>query len=489
MGFSLSAAAASAIDTDVLALIVGDDWATDVCAHVGKELGAELAAIAEGEGFEGKPGQKFLSHTLGRIPARRVLLVGAGDKALTNDQRKDLGATISKAGGAVRARSAAVWSDWSAVRFGDANHAVGMVAEGLILGTYRFDKHKGEREELPVLADFTMLGAEGSEGAIARAESIAAGVNLARDLVNEPPQICTPDFMADCGRRLAETYGFDIEIFDRATLEAKGMNLHAAVGRGSVEEPCLIHLTWKGKNAKKKLAFVGKGVTFDTGGYSLKPASSMVNMHCDMAGGAAVLGAAEALGRLKPDDVEVHFIVPSASNRVSSNAYTVNEIIKGYGGKTVEIINTDAEGRLLLADALAFAVELGADEIIDLATLTGACVVALGENYTALFSNSDGMATALLDSASQAGERFWHMPLDERLKDKLKSPHADMKNVGDRWGGAITAALFLKEWVGDTTWTHLDIAGPAFLETEGSLGPKGGTGHGVAALVAYATRS
>ncbi len=487
MGFTLSASAASAIDTDVLALIVGAEWSGDATSQLGAEFGGELVAIAKEEGFEGKPGQKFISHTLGRATARRVLLVGAGDKALTTDQQKDLGATISKAGGAVRARNAAVWTAWSSPRWTDADRAAGLVAEGLLLGTYRFDKHKAEREELPVLADFTLLGTQ-AKSAVARAESVAAGVVLARDLVNEPPQICTPDFMADCARTLAEKYGFEIEIFDRAALEAKGMNLHAAVGRGSVEEPCLIHLTWKGKNATKKIAYVGKGVTFDTGGYSLKPAASMVNMHCDMAGGAAVLGAAEALGRIKPDGVEVHFIVPSASNRVSNNAYTVNEIIKGYGGKTVEIINTDAEGRLLLADALAYAVELGADEIIDLATLTGACVVALGENYTALFSNNDGMAAAVLAAASTSGERFWHMPLDERLRDKLKSAHADMKNVGDRWGGAITAALFLKEWVGETHWTHLDIAGPAFLDAEGSLGPKGGTGHGVAALVAYATR-
>ena len=488
MGFSLAATAASAVDTDVLALILAEaTWAEDVKSHLG-EFGAELAALATIEGFAGKSGQKFVAHTLGRIPARRVLLVGTGDATLTTDQQKDLGATVSKAGGAARARSAAVWTDWSAERLGGATRAVGMVAQGLLLGTYRFEKHKSEREEIPVLADFTLLDTGDVGDAIATAEAVAAGVILARDLVNEPPQVCTPDFMAAAAQTLAETYGFDIEIFDRAELERRGMNLHAAVGRGSVEPPCLIHLTWKGKNATKKLAFVGKGVTFDTGGYSLKPAASMVNMHCDMAGGAAVLGAAEAIGRLAPANVEVHFLVPSASNRVSSNAYTVNEIIKGYGGKTVEIMNTDAEGRLVLADALAYAVELGADEIIDLATLTGACVVALGEHYTAMFSNDDGMAADLLEAASAAGERFWHMPLDERLRDKLKSPHADMKNVGDRWGGAITAALFLKEWVGETRWSHLDIAGPAFLEAEGSLGPKGATGHGVAALVAYATR-
>jgi leucyl aminopeptidase len=492
MGFTLSETNACAIDTDLLSLIVGgDDWAKDIGDLLGNDFGAEVITIAEEEGFEGKAGQAFLTHSLGKIPARRVLLLGRGDKDLSNDQIKDLGASVSKKGGGVRAQSAAVWGRWTDdFMGGSASAAIALVAEGLAIGTYRFDKHKAEREELPVLADFTILGpgTAGSQAAVARAEHIAAGVILARDLVNEPPQICTPEYLADQATSIADAHGFEIHVFDRAALEEKGMNLHASVGRGSIEPPVLIHLTYRGKNPTKTIAYVGKGVTFDTGGYSLKPAASMLNMHCDMAGGAAVLGAAEAIGRLQPEGVEIHFLVPSASNRISSNAYTVNEIIKGYGGKTVQIINTDAEGRLLLADALAYAVELGAEEIVDLATLTGACVVALGEHYTGVFSNDDDMASALLDAAAEAGERFWRLPLDPRLRDKLKSDVADMKNCGDRWGGAITAALFLKEWVGDTTWCHLDIAGPAFLEAEGSLGPKGGTGHAVATLVTYATR-
>ncbi|MEO1267611.1 MAG: leucyl aminopeptidase, partial [Myxococcota bacterium] len=206
----------------------------------------------------------------------------------------------------------------------------------------------------------------------------------------------------------------------------------------------------------------------------------------DMCGAAAVLGAAEALGHLAPKGVEVHFIVPTAKNSVSDEAYTVNEIIKGYGGKTVEILNTDAEGRLILADALAYTTQLGVDAIIDLATLTGSCVVALGEHYSALFSNNAELTAALQTASSESGDRLWHMPLDEKLREKLKSPVADIKNVGDRWGGAITAALFLREWVGDSIWAHLDIAGPAINEHELPTTPKGGSGVGVAVLTAYA---
>jgi leucyl aminopeptidase len=280
-----------------------------------------------------------------------------------------------------------------------------------------------------------------------------------------------------------------LTVLNEDEIAQKGMNLLHAVGRGSNAHHAsrFIHLVWKGAGeVTRRLAFVGKGVTFDTGGYSLKPAAGMFNMHGDMAGAAAVLGAAEVVGRRKPAGVEVHFIVPSAVNMVSGDAYLLNEIITGYGKKTVEINNTDAEGRLLLADALAYAAELGVDEIIDLATLTGACVVALGEHYSALFSNREEMAQRVLAASQEAGERLWPMPLDARLKDKLKSVSADMKNAGDRWGGAITAALFLQEWVGEVSWTHLDIAGPSFAEADAPLTPRGGTGVAVATLARYA---
>jgi leucyl aminopeptidase len=293
--------------------------------------------------------------------------------------------------------------------------------------------------------------------------------------------------LAETAQRIAHDHEhMHATVLDRAAIEAKGFMLLAAVGRGSSDhhESRFIHLVYKPHGeVKRKVAFVGKGVTFDTGGYCIKPAAGMYGMHGDMGGAAAVLGAAESIGRLQPADVEIHFLVPSTANMINGDAFLLNEIIRGYGGKTVEINNTDAEGRLILADALAYAVELGVDEIVDLATLTGACVVALGDYYTGLFSNNDAAARKVLDASAAAGERVWQMPLDERLRDKLKSGVADMKNTGDRNGGAITAALFLREWVGDKPWVHLDIAGPALAEGDTPLYPRGGTGVGVTTLV------
>ena len=262
------------------------------------------------------------------------------------------------------------------------------------------------------------------------------------------------------------------------------------MGRGSDEPSRLIHLTYRGEGPiERRIALVGKGVTFDSGGYSLKPGDSIVGMHLDMGGAAAVLGTAEAIGRLRPKGIEVHFIVPSVENMVSGNAYRLNEVFTSYDGQTVEILNTDAEGRLILADALAYARSFEPDVIIDLATLTGACVVALGLETAGLFSNTNAFADELLAAADGADEALWRLPLAERLEEALKSDVADLKNVGPRWGGAISAALFLKRFVGTTKWAHIDLAGPAMAEREWEYINKGGTGFGVALLTEYLTRS
>jgi leucyl aminopeptidase len=258
------------------------------------------------------------------------------------------------------------------------------------------------------------------------------------------------------------------------------------VGCGSAEEPRLIHLTYRPAGATDStpsIALVGKGITFDAGGYNIKPTGHVEDMKMDMAGAAAVLGTMQALSQTRPD-VIVHGIVPAAENLVSGTAYKPGDVIRSLNGKTVEIMNTDAEGRLVLADALCYAERLGVDRIVDLATLTGACMVALGPHTAAVFSTDDGFASRICAAADNAGEDVWHMPLNKKLRPMLKSPVADMKNIGQRWGGAITAALFLKEFVGDVTWAHLDIAGPAFAEkAEGHI-TRGGTGFGVATLVA-----
>ncbi len=492
MTLTLSTAPATETQSEELALLLPQsDWQAQAKAQLGS-LGDAIVELASTEGFKAGIGQKFSTATLGQLSARRVTLIGLGKEALTNDEIRDMGGHASRSGHQHKANNVAVWAPWQSAQLGgDRNAALKLISEGLILGAYRFSRYLTDEDAKAAGPENFSLHVTdtdaAAQSALAAAEAVAAGVCVARDLGNEPPQVCDPAYLAKIGQGLADTHGFEANIFEHDALEAKGMNLLAAVGRGSLTGSRLIHLKYTGKGEiKRTLAFVGKGVTFDTGGYSLKISGSMLGMHLDMCGSAAVLGAAESIGRLQPEGVEIHFLVASAANMVSKEAFTVNEILKGYGGKTVEINNTDAEGRLCLADALAYAVELDVDEIIDLATLTGACVVALGEQYTGMFCNNEQMASGVLGAASAAGERLWRMPLDERLRDKLKSSVADMKNTGDRWGGAITAALFLKEWVGDKAWTHLDIAGPAMVEGENPLSPKGGSGVGVATLVSYA---
>jgi leucyl aminopeptidase len=266
------------------------------------------------------------------------------------------------------------------------------------------------------------------------------------------------------------------------------MMLLLAVSRGSPEEPRFIHLTFRprGKHrSRRRIALVGKGVTFDSGGLSLKNATQMQDMKTDMAGAAALLGVARALPLLGLKSVEVHVLVPAVENMISGSAMKVGDIVTGLGGKSVEIANTDAEGRLILADALAYAVRIPADEIIDLATLTGSCAVALGPYIAGLMSSDRAMAEQFQACARKTGEEFWPLPLPARLKEQLKSPIADLKNLGERYGGALTAGLFLKEFVGKTPWLHLDIAGPAVSDKEWGHVPRGATGFGVCSVLEY----
>jgi leucyl aminopeptidase len=362
-------------------------------------------------------------------------------------------------------------------------------AEGAHLTGYAFDKYQAPtKSKSPRLKSFLVIASH--DAAVRSGVDAAEAVCVARDLANEHPGTCTPNFLAQRAEEIATQYGFECKIRDEDELAAENFNLLLAVGRGSDEPSRLIHLTYRPEGeVKRTICLVGKGVTYDSGGYSIKPSPHQVNMHLDMGGSAAVLGAAEAVGRAKPPGVVVHFIVPTAENLVSGNAYKLNEIVTGYAGISVEVLNTDAEGRLILADALAYAVSLNPDEIIDLATLTGACVVALGNETAGVWSNDEEMAGRLLGAAEGADEAMWRMPLTERITDQLKSDFADTKNIGSRWGGAISAALFLRKFVGDTPWAHIDIAGPGMTEQSWEYINKGGTGFGVLALLEYCTRS
>jgi leucyl aminopeptidase len=474
------------LETDLLAVAAYSDTSITkdtVYADIDDALDGLLTIVAEEEGFEGKDGQLVQLHTHGKIGARRIVLIGLG-KAGNNDARR-LSARASRL-----ARKMGM-SRMSLVAPNGTSDNAHFLVEGAVLGHYSFDHWKTKDVKPSKLSNIDLINTRVDEAQIATTQRIAEGVSLARDLVNEPPVTKTPSVLAQCGRDIAKENNLDCTIFDKAALIAKGMKLILAVSAGSAEEPRLIHLTYRPDGANEdtpSVALVGKGLTFDAGGLCLKPAGSMEDMKLDMAGGAAVLGAMKAINAVKPN-VIVHAIVPSSENLLGAEAYKPGDVIRGYAGKTVEVVNTDAEGRLILADALAYAAEQGVEEIIDLATLTGAICVALGNETAGIFSNDDALADEIVASAEVAGESVWKMPLDQRLKKQLKSDVADMKNCGERWGGAITGALFLEEFKGDGSWVHIDLAGPSFASKVRDHVGKGGTGFGVTTLLTYLKRA
>lgn len=471
---------AAGVEVDLLALPVTADFQSAALKALSDAAGVDLKALAEEERFTAEVGKTLLFRAISGLGTSRLLLVGLGE-AQTGSHRR-AGTSVARAARDARAKHVGIVCE------GDVDRLAELLG-GFDLGAYRFDRHLSQTEDF--FAGFESVSVVCAKECdvierASRSRAIAAAVNAARNLVNESPNNLVPETLAQAARDIASMGQLETTILGENKLHEQAFNLIMAVGKGSEHPPRLIHLVYRPDgDVKRKIALVGKGVTFDTGGYNIKPGGSMLNMHCDMAGAAAVLGAAKAIGDLRPQGVEVHFIVPTAENVISHNAFKPMDIFRGYGGKTVEIHNTDAEGRLILADALAYAQEQKVDTIVDLATLTGASVVALGEHTAALFTNDDELADGLLTASNRAGEAYWRMPLDEKMDKLIDTPHADMKNVGPRWGGAITAALFLKRWVDQESWAHLDIAGPAWNEKDDDLFPEGGTGFGVSTLVEY----
>jgi leucyl aminopeptidase len=364
------------------------------------------------------------------------------------------------------------------------------LTEGVILALNKDTRFKSEPDKSAdknkALTQVALLAFPGEEAAIQKAKIVCDGVILARELVAAPPNVVTPDKLAETAGDIAHEYGLTLNVLDQAECEALGMGAYLGVAKASDLPLRFIHLTYTpAETARRKLAIIGKGLTFDSGGLNLKPTGSGIEMmKIDMGGAAAVLGAAKAIAQLKPD-VEVHFISAATENMVSGHAMRPGDILTASNGKTIEVNNTDAEGRLTLADALVFADKLGVDSMIDLATLTGACVVALGDDIGALFSQDEELAQSLSSAASLSGEKLWQMPMEEKYFEGLKSVVADMKNTGPRAGGSITAALFLKQFVKDTPWAHLDIAGPVWSEKENGYNSPGATGYGVRMLVQW----
>jgi leucyl aminopeptidase len=443
------------------------------------DFGPALAAVATQEEFTGKPGSTLAAPTYGRIIAPRVLLVGTGTAALA-----DLRAAAGTAGTQARARGArnvALAFPGSNVRAVEVRTIVEAFAEG----NYRFDKYKSEASRKAAADALTLLGAEENTDAAARALAMVAGQDLARDLVNEPASEIYPASLAAVAQGLASDR-VTVTVLDEIAIRDRGMGGIYGVGQGSDRPPRFVHMTYTPAGpAKGHLAFVGKGVTFDSGGLSLKPSDGMQTMRCDMAGAAAVIGAMKAIATLQPA-VRVDAIFGAVENMPSGNSYKLGDILKMYNGKRVEIHNTDAEGRLVLADCLSYATELKPDALVDLATLTGAAVVALGDWYSALYTRSDELSATILGHAADAGEGVWRMPLVDLYKDKLKAEWGDLKNVGGRAGGSITAALFLSEFTTVEKWAHIDIAGPAFLDSSLLHYAAGGTGTMVRTLARWA---
>jgi leucyl aminopeptidase len=359
--------------------------------------------------------------------------------------------------------------------------------EGAILGDFESDRYKTDPKKTEKYVDsFAVLG--GSQTAVDRGRILAEAQNFTRSLANDPPNLLTPMRLAERARELATEFALGCEILDQDRMRQLGMGALLGVAQGSAEPPALIVLRYQPKTApasKDHLGLVGKGVTFDTGGISIKPALDMDQMRFDMAGGAAVLGAMRAIAQLKPA-IPVTGIIPTVENMPGSRAQRPGDIVTSLSGKTVEVLNTDAEGRLILIDALTYAQRLGCTHLVDAATLTGAVVVALGHIYSGAFSNNQPFADKLLAAAKTEGEKMWQFPLDEDYRKALESEFADLQNIGGRPGGAITAATFIKDFVNDIPWVHLDIAGTAWLEDSKPYMVKGATGICVRTFVQLA---
>lgn len=470
-------------------------------SHLNRGLDGALEQVCRDEDFRGKPGQTLVFNVRGGVQAKRIVVHGYGEREkYTPESARQFAGNVARVAQRVGARSVAlqlsvVDAPAPAQRVLDLVRAL---AEGAILGSYSYleyrtkDKRESQLDDLRVaLVAEDVQGVKGAalRSALARGQVIAEAVLMARNLVNAPPNALFPIELADRARRIAKTYDLDFKALGPKDLEKAGMMLHLGVSKGSSHEPRLIHLSYSpATKTDRTLCLIGKGLTFDAGGLSLKTAEGMMEMKVDMGGAAAVLGAMQAIGQLKPA-VNVHGIIGAAENMPDGNAIRPGDILRSKKGLTVEVLNTDAEGRLVLADALSYAQELKPTEIIDLATLTGACMIALGRSTAGAFINDEDLAKELSAAWESSGESFWRLPLLGELREQLVSDVADLKNIGDRYGGAITGALFLKEFVEPgVRWAHLDIAGPVASAKEGGYLAKGGTGFGVRTLVELVDR-
>lgn len=482
------------VEADALVVMIyqGEKADEGTLKELDERSNGMLSELLAGDEMRGKQGDMVYVYRPGNIRARRLLLVGAG-------KREDFSFdTVRKvAGSAARflrgkgARTMAILRR-SQLELGSSVQAA---VEGVLIALFEPDMYKTENKEERRIDELIIVAsAPGLEEALARGVDrgrvIGEAVNFARELSNEPSSTLTPSELAERSRETAARYGLDIDVLDEARMKELGMGALLGVARGSDEPAKLIVLRYTPDEAEPMgndadvIAIVGKGITFDSGGISIKPAEGMEKMKYDMSGAAATLAAMRAIAQLKPR-INVIGLMPATENMPSGRAYKPGDVLRAMSGKTIEVINTDAEGRVILADAISYARKLGATKIIDLATLTGAVAIALGTINVAIMGNEQAFIDELREAGREVGERLWQLPMDEEYRDMIKSEIADIKNSAGRYAGTITAAYFLREFAEDTPWIHLDIAGTAWENERKPYMAKGPTGVGIRTLVNY----
>ena len=452
--------------------------------------GAISELINEGE-IKGKKGEITIIHTFGKIGPSRVLVVGLGKSdSFTVETVREVTAAACRRLRRLGVKEAATSAHGAGIAGMDAVKSGQAIAEGATLGLYRFRNYMtsgqddaGDLDSLSIVEQDQGKVAPLADGA-EKGQILAQVAIMARDMVNEPANVMTPTRMAEIATQVADEEGLDIKVLEREQMDEMGMGAFMGVAKGSDQPPKLIVLEYRGDpdNPSNNLGLIGKGITFDTGGISLKPAGGMEDMKGDMAGGASVIGAMKAIGRLKPR-INVTGMVAATENMPGGSAQRPGDVVKSMSGKTIEVINTDAEGRLVLADALYYARQLGITRLVDVATLTGAMVVALGNACSGIMGNDQGLVDQVIESGTSSGERIWQLPLYDDYKEQIKSNVADVKNTGGRAAGSLTAGQFLAEFVEETSWAHLDIAGTYFSSKEKGYLVKGGTGVPTRTLV------
>ncbi|KEO84417.1 hypothetical protein EL26_04765 [Tumebacillus flagellatus] len=482
------------VEADVLIvnLFEGTTQPTGATGALDQALGGQISALIETGDFTGKFKELKVLYPFGKLKAKRIFLVGLGEAAeFTHPRARQAAAVAARAARDHKAVTVATVVHGAGEGHLDTALAAQALTEGTLLGLYQVTTLK-KHQTPSTLTDLIVVEADAEKyqaihDGIERGRVIADATNYARELINRPANLLTPTNLADAAQDVANRFGLGLNILGDQELKDIGANAILAIGQGSPEESRLIVLNYHGNpDSEETLALVGKGITFDTGGYTLKPAAGMENMKTDMGGAGAVLGAMQAIAQLKPK-ANIMAVIPAAENMVSGTAIKPGDVIVTMNGKSMEIVNTDAEGRVVLADAITYALRNGATKLVDVATLTGAISVALGRQVAGLFTNDTDFASVVKEAFHRSGERAWELPIVEDYSNAYKSNVADMKNSAGRDGGSIIAAMILREFVEETPWVHLDIAGVARdIEGNQELNPRGATGFGVRTLVELA---